>query len=373
MMSPILTLLNTSAVPFQFPADYPIDQPQGHRNIAARRRQRGLPCIIAPQPLDLENLGISVRSNQEQIDASNQRALMAAVLNEAAKTIEYVIGPEDAEVFSDEPSNQVEVPDESISNSAYLEHDMELINPRMYNTPRAPPNSPSYNKSEVHFSFPHDTNGRSADEEEKSFTSIPSNQPDEPQHGRLRRTRSMRKRRRKSSFKDPSVQPRVAPKISPQPQNLSTMCSDADDEGSDQESRREVKKKSTSRSTPKHCHKLFSYHHKLNDKGLAFGLELVAQTQKLSSSSSSDSSDQTDGKPTKFTDWSKVGEELRSIADSFQESNGGTNVRVEATLTGVVPMDLLSILNMMLPVSIPQSLWSALVSYAAWKIFKRFQ
>ena len=322
--------------------------------------------------MGLENLGISVRSNQQQIDASNQRALLAAVLNEAAKTIEYVIGPEDAEVSLDEPSNQVEVPDESTSNSAYLDQDIELINPRMYNTPRAPPNSPSCNKSEVHFSFPLDRNGRSADEEDKTLTSIPSSQPDEPQYSRLRRTRSTRKRRRKSSFKDPSIQPRVAPKIS-QPQNLSTMCSDADDEGSDQESRREVKKKTTPRSTSKHCHKLFSYHHKLNDKGLAFGLELVAQTQKLSSSSSSDSSDQTDGKPTKFTDWSKVGEELRSIADSFQESNGGTNVRVEATLTGVVPMDLLSILNMMLPVSIPQSLWSALVSYAAWKIFKRFQ
>ena len=102
-------------------------------------------------------------------------------------------------------------------------------------------------------------------------------------------------------------------------------------------------------------------------------MKLIAETQKLASSSD-ENTDQTDGKePAKMTDWAKVGEELRSIADSFQESNGGTNLRVEATLTGVIPLDILSILNMMLPVSIPQSLWSALVSYAAWKIFKRFQ
>ena len=63
--------------------------------------------------------------------------------------------------------------------------------------------------------------------------------------------------------------------------------------------------------------------------------------------------------------WTKIGEELRIIADRFadeldpEESSKST--------------DLFSLVNCMLPVNVPRSLWSALLSYAAWKIFKKFQ
>ena len=70
----------------------------------------------------------------------------------------------------------------------------------------------------------------------------------------------MRKRRRKSSFKDPSVQPRVSPKI-PQFEHVLTSNNDADDEGSDEEVRRETRKKTMAKSPSKHCHKIISYHH----------------------------------------------------------------------------------------------------------------
>ena len=172
------------------------------------------------------------------------------------------------------------------------------------------------------------------------------------------------------------MEPRVAPKL-PQIKNISSSSNEADDEASDEEVVLSNKKKTPTKAPAKRSHKIFSYHHQLNDQGLGFGLELVAETQKLSSSSSSSGSSIEDDKKTKMTDWSKVGEELRHIADGFQASSnpnaGGTNFRLEATLTGVVPLDILSIINMMLPISVPQSLWSALVSYAAWKIFKRFQ
>jgi hypothetical protein len=68
-------------------------------------------------------------------------------------------------------------------------------------------------------------------------------------------------------------------------------------------------------------------------------------------------------------EWAKVGTELRNIADSFQRG-------LDSDISGqdeTGSIDILSLINMMLPVSVPQSLWSALVSYAAWKIFKRFQ
>ena len=367
MMSPIITLLSTSAVPFQFPAEYPSQK--DNVSLAERRRQRGLPSIIVPQTIDFQSSGGSEQGSQHQLDAENQRALMAAVLNEAVKTLEYVVGPEDVQVTSRELP-RTSAPTSSTQTSSNLVQAKESSSLRIYNTPRAPPNSPSHETLARSFDFSNIGGDPSSDDEQKPVVS--HQQKDDFQGSRLRRTRSMRKRRRKSSFKDPSIQPRVAPKF-PQLENSSTTCHDADDEGSDEDIVREVRKKTLVRSPSKHCHKLFSYHHSLNDKGLKFGLELVAETQKLSSESSSSDSDQTDGNTNKMTNWSKVGEELRSIADSFQDSNGGTNLRVEATLTGVVPLDILSLLNMMLPVSIPQSLWSALVSYAAWKMLKRFQ
>ena len=65
-------------------------------------------------------------------------------------------------------------------------------------------------------------------------------------------------------------------------------------------------------------------------------------------------------------EWARVGTELRNIADSFQKGLDEDGDEAGAS-------DLFSLINLMLPVSVPQSLWSALFSYAAWKIFKRFQ
>ena len=371
-MASILTLLNATAVPFQYPAEYS-SPPQS--NLAERRRQRGVAPISIPESMDLQESEVPLRPNQVQLRTENQRALMAAVLNEAVKTIDYVVGPNDLQVTSRE-TQPIDIPTRSSEFQSDLNEIRNSMNPRMYDTPIAPPNSPVHQRTISCFEFfDFDNNGNDFDDEVKPTTV--HQHPEETPCTPFRRTRSVRKRRRKSSFKDPSIKPRVVAKI-PQMDPTSTSSNDeADDECSDEETTRERRKKLTTRSPSKQSHKIFSYHKRLNDKGLEFGLELVAETQRLASSTSSSSDDkgeQTDGtKITKMTDWAKVGEELRSIADSFQESNGGTNLRVEATLTGVVPLDILSILNMMLPISIPQSLWSALVSYAAWKIFKRFQ
>ena len=102
MMSPILTLLNTSAVPFQYPTEYPSSKQRGRESLSERRRQRVLQSIIVPQDMELQNSDVSLESNDNQLDAENQRALMAAVLNEAVKTIEYVVGPNNVHVTSTE-------------------------------------------------------------------------------------------------------------------------------------------------------------------------------------------------------------------------------------------------------------------------------
>ena len=362
----MLTLLNTTAVPFQFPAEHSSPGPE---SLAERRRQRGVAPISIPQTMDLQNTESPSGSRQMQLDAENQRALMAAVLNEAVKTIDYAVGPSDLTVTSRQ-TQPIDIPTQSSEHFSDLSELRNYNNPREFDAPSAPPNSPVHQRTVSCFEF--------FDFDDTDFVndvkSMITDQPhEETPITRLRRTRSMRKRRRKSSFKDPSIKPRVVAKV-PQIDPTSTSSNEeADDECSDEEMTRETKKKPIARSSSKQSRNILSYNRRLNDKGLEFGLKLIAETQKLASSSD-ENTDQADGmEPPKMTDWAKVGEELRSIADSFQESNGGTNLRVEATLTGVIPLDILSLLNMMLPVSIPQSLWSALVSYAAWKIFKRFQ
>ena len=69
--------------------------------------------------------------------------------------------------------------------------------------------------------------------------------------------------------------------------------------------------------------------------------------------------------------WQKFGLELRMIADSFGD-DGSDNLDPNA-VNPIHVTDLLGLVNLMLPISVPQSLWSALLSYAAWKIFKKFQ
>ena len=86
----MLTLLNTTAVPFQFPAEH---SSPGTESLAERRRQRGVAPISIPQTMDLQSIESPSGSRQMQLDTENQRALMAAVLNEAVKTIDYAVGP----------------------------------------------------------------------------------------------------------------------------------------------------------------------------------------------------------------------------------------------------------------------------------------
>lgn len=101
---------------------------------------------------------------------------------------------------------------------------------------------------------------------------------------------------------------------------------------------------------------------------LRLRLRILAETQRAVRE---DSTEEEDSKPD--TDWSKVGEELRHIADRFQEAAHADAGETSTARRERLPVDVLGLINMMLPFSIPQSLWSAIVSYAAWKFFKKFQ
>ena len=190
---------------------------------------------------------------------------------------------------------------------------------------------------------------------------------------RQRLRRSLRKRRRVPSFKTRQT-PRVAPKL--------TCCEDADDEASssgDDETdlaasgaadlMRRIPKALTIDDAEQESssgEEIFA-----DSSGLQLKLKVLSEAQRTVIEA-------------EITDWAKVGIELRSIADKFGEDldgrdggqdqvdhhhhNGGGG-RVVARHE----VDVLSLVNLMLPFSVPQSLWSALVSYAAWKIFKRFQ
>ena len=185
---------------------------------------------------------------------------------------------------------------------------------------------------------------------------------------RLRRgRRSLRKRPRKPSFKAH----RVPPKFS--------CCEDADDEasssGDDQD---QVDSAAASidlaklqrisidddeyDSSSTCSEEIFA-----DSSGLQLRLKVLSEAQRTVEEAAS-----------VVTDWAKVGAELRSIADKFgDEADPGHHVdEVDGEGRRVVArheVDVVSLVNLMLPFSVPQSLWSALVSYAAWKIFKRFQ
>ena len=185
---------------------------------------------------------------------------------------------------------------------------------------------------------------------------------------RLRRgRRSLRKRPRKPSFKAH----RVPPKFS--------CCEDADDEasssGDDQDqvdsaaaSIDLVKLQRISIDDDEYdssstcSEEIFA-----DSSGLQLRLKVLSEAQRTVEDAAS-----------VVTDWAKVGAELRSIADKFgDEADPGHHVdEVDGEGRRVVArheVDVVSLVNLMLPFSVPQSLWSALVSYAAWKIFKRFQ
>ena len=186
---------------------------------------------------------------------------------------------------------------------------------------------------------------------------------------RLRRgRRSLRKRPRKPSFKAH----RVPPKFS--------CCEDADDEasssGDDQDQvdsaaasidlvklqRISIDDDEYDSSSTTTSEEIFT-----DSSGLQLRLKVLSEAQRTVEDAAS-----------VVTDWAKVGAELRSIADKFgDEADPGHHVdEVDGEGRRVVArheVDVVSLVNLMLPFSVPQSLWSALVSYAAWKIFKRFQ
>ena len=97
------------------------------------------------------------------------------------------------------------------------------------------------------------------------------------------------------------------------------------------------------------------------DEDLKENLELKLKLGLLAETSSSEAEESGPEK------WSKIGQELRFIADKMCDDDNGTQIQP------FQPQDLLSLINLLLPFSVPQSLWSALLSYAAWKIFKKFQ
>ena len=161
--------------------------------------------------------------------------------------------------------------------------------------------------------------------------------------------KSQRKRRRIPSF---NRHHRVAPKL---------QCSDADDEDSDFTAEKSRAAKAEADDSAGSADAYDSDAEARQE--LSLRLRILAESQKSGSD----------------TDWSKVGEELRSIADSFQNISGSAPTSSsegrrsgQAVPSGeVVPTDILSFINLLLPVSIPQSLWSAIASYVAWKILKR--
>ena len=104
---------------------------------------------------------------------------------------------------------------------------------------------------------------------------------------------------------------------------------------------------------------------------LKLGLLCESRDPSFSGTSSAECEESDLEKDDSVEKWSKIGEELRIIADKF-----GAPPELESGSDLVNPFqvnDLLSIINLMLPVSVPSSMWSALLSYAAWKIFKKFQ
>ena len=293
-----LPLLNIAAVPFTF-GSYP------NNTLAARRQNRRSagPCST---PAQLSNApSVSPFENLE----AEKRAIIAVIVNEAAKEIQSVMG------FG-------------------LQRESELES-----FPAQPPNSPN---DQTSFEFPILRVNRqdglpsrrniSQEIETTSEEEETSAQLEKP-----KRTRSFRKRRRVPSFKT-GQQPRV-------PAKVGCSNSEADDESSEPETLSIAKSRIETNSVSE----------KVEEKELQLKLNLLSETRRSI-------------KQDDVAEWAKVGTELRNIADSFQNGLDNSDLSDE---TGSV--DVFALINLMLPVSVPQSLWSALVSYAAWKIFKRFQ
>ena len=321
----LLPLFTCNAVPFNFPED---DKSIHARRCRARRLRRQM----------------ERRDVQQQVDRHLQLTTM--VVEEAVDTFERII--------SSSPSSDEETVNEKVE---------EL---------RPPPNSPN---NAVSFEFPevrvvNVSDGllgatsvrpkakKAAAAESTTSTSSSEDAKETPK--KLQRRRSLRKRRRVPSFKN-KTEPRVPNKLE---------AVEADDEASDVD---DVDLRYITEKTDQ-----IKAHDSSEDE-LRLKLKVLSEVRK--------------------TDWAKVGVELRNIADKFAENNQHEVEIVEEASSSSASLnssfdldntfdeldnnnnnngesyniDLVDMVNMMLPFSVPQSLWSALVSYAAWKIFKRFQ
>ena len=279
-----LPLLNLAAVPFTFGSNQ-----MTPTSIAARRQIRRLGGSIQCRS--------DVDTTFENLD-SNRRAIIAVIVNEAAKEIQSVMGLR------------------------------TLDRPEVDPVPAQPPNSPSNEPQTFEFPMPRLNRCDGLLPRRNLETELSSEEDELARTEKPKRSRSIRKRRRVPSFKT-GTQPRVPAKV---------VCGG---NGSSEEADDELSEPETSST-----------------------LEVVAPEQKeelelrlnlLSETRRND-----------VEEWARVGTELRNIADSFQKGLDEDGDEAGAS-------DLFSLINLMLPVSVPQSLWSALFSYAAWKIFKRFQ
>ena len=204
-----------------------------------------------------------------------------------------------------------------------------------------PPNTPIITSTTFDFPENPELLQETSSESNITISQVLSSSSSEDEGSDSTPSRPVRKRRRPPSFKK---QHRVVPK-----KNLS----EADDEATSAE-------ENSSDS--------------LDNLELKLKLGLLCESRDPSFSGTSSSAECEESdleKDDSVEKWSKIGEELRIIADKF-----GAPPELESGSDLVNPFqvnDLLSIINLMLPVSVPSSMWSALLSYAAWKIFKKFQ
>ena len=324
----LMNFLNIGAVPFAYPEE--------DKSLVARRyRSKQLK----------KHFQKSHMKQQEQ-----QHLLMTTVVNEAVDTLNNVVGSS---------RNRDTSPDDRVKTDRL----------------RAPPNSPN---DKMTFDFPdlvHPSNVLLPDQpqeeqdEQEQLEEVES--PVVIPCRAVRMRRSQRKRRRIPSFKT-KQNPRV-------PSKMSTCSDEADDEASEDDDDLVLNMISsmTTNNNNNNNIKTFPRANSIDNKGKNFSssdsdteeelelkLKVLSEVQRTLSSEDEDST-----KSLRYTDWSKVGQELRNIADKFSESQVD---EVDGN-DGATVVDFVSMANMMLPFSIPQSLWSALVSYAAWKILKRFQ
>ena len=289
---------------------------------------------------------------------------MEAVVDEAINTFRTVLDPRDG-IKNIDLEAEAGTTEEDRSNDTVV-----LV---------APPNSPNNNSSNItvgtntafDFDFVTSNSNNGPSNAIACSNNINSSSEEEQQQQQQVRLRRQRKRRRVPSFKTKQA-PRVAPKASCN-SNINTNSDEADDEASDVDQVDFVAMSNLDISDKKKSS---------NNKDISDVSELHLLKLKVLSEAQ-----KTVAKAKEITDWAKVGAELRLIADKFSDDKSTNNDEDEGNSsssdtsshnnsdnrTVVSQIDFVSMVNLMLPFSVPQSLWSALVSYAAWKIFKRFQ